>query len=94
MEEEFIEYREWMLKDDLEEFNRELMRYLMWYNTERVHSGLGNVSPLEWICYKFYENSPQSKILWTHTKPLDKEPIQYRFKTCLGLRLLSQLLFF
>ncbi|MDW8095106.1 MAG: integrase core domain-containing protein [Caldimicrobium sp.] len=67
LEEEFIEYREWMLKDDLEEFNRELMRYLIWYNTERVHSGLGNVSPLEWICYKFYENSPQSKIIWTYT---------------------------
>ncbi|MCS7200503.1 MAG: transposase [Caldimicrobium sp.] len=54
LEEEFIEYRK-------------LIRYLIWYNTERVHSGLGNVSPLEWICYKFYENSPQSKIIWTYT---------------------------
>ncbi|MCS7199177.1 MAG: transposase [Caldimicrobium sp.] len=35
-----------MLKDDLEEFNRELMRYLIWYNKEREHSDLGNVSPL------------------------------------------------
>ncbi|MCX7873774.1 MAG: hypothetical protein N2327_05020, partial [Caldimicrobium sp.] len=54
------------------EFNRELMRYLIWYNTERVHSGLGNVSPLEWICYKFYENSPQSKIIWTYTFFVDR----------------------
>ncbi|MCX7872997.1 MAG: hypothetical protein N2327_00995 [Caldimicrobium sp.] len=36
--------------------NRELMRYLMWYNTERVHSDLGNESPLEWICN-----------IWTYT---------------------------
>ncbi|MCS7199935.1 MAG: integrase core domain-containing protein [Caldimicrobium sp.] len=34
LEEEFIEYRG-------------LMRYLIWYNTERAHSGLENVSPLE-----------------------------------------------
>ncbi|MCS7149378.1 MAG: hypothetical protein RMI93_01370 [Caldimicrobium sp.] len=72
LDEEFIEDREWMLKDDLEGFNRELMRYLIWYNTERVQSGLGNVSPLEWICYKFNENSPQSKILWTHTRTCPK----------------------
>ncbi|MCX7873389.1 MAG: hypothetical protein N2327_02995, partial [Caldimicrobium sp.] len=55
LEEEFIEYRD-------------LMRFLMWCDTERVHSGLGNVSPLEWICYKFYEHSPQSKIIGTCTK--------------------------
>ncbi|MCX7613409.1 MAG: hypothetical protein N2Z40_04210, partial [Caldimicrobium sp.] len=27
---------------------------------------LGNISPLECICYKFNENNPQSNILWTH----------------------------
>ncbi|MCX7874171.1 MAG: hypothetical protein N2327_07055 [Caldimicrobium sp.] len=54
MEEEFIEYKD-------------LMRFLMWCDMERVHITLGNVSPLEWICYKFNENSPQSKILWTYT---------------------------
>ncbi|MCS7149131.1 MAG: hypothetical protein RMI93_00110, partial [Caldimicrobium sp.] len=54
LEEEFVVYREFM-------------RYLICCDTERVHNGLGNVSPLEWICYKFNENFPWSKILWTHT---------------------------
>ncbi|MCX7874229.1 MAG: hypothetical protein N2327_07350 [Caldimicrobium sp.] len=58
MEEEFIKYRE-------------LIRYLIWYNTERVQSGLGNVSLLEWVCYKFNENSHQSQILWTYIHTLD-----------------------
>ncbi|MDW8094277.1 MAG: hypothetical protein RMI63_04510 [Caldimicrobium sp.] len=38
LDEEFIEYRK-------------LMRNLIWYDMERVHSGLGKVLPLEWICY-------------------------------------------
>ncbi|MCS7278911.1 MAG: hypothetical protein NZ530_02490 [Thermodesulfobacteriaceae bacterium] len=35
LDEEFIEYREWMLKEDLEGFNRELMKYLIRYNVWR-----------------------------------------------------------
>ncbi|MCS7279248.1 MAG: hypothetical protein NZ530_04210 [Thermodesulfobacteriaceae bacterium] len=35
LEEEFIEYREWLLKEDVEGFNRELMKYLIRYNVWR-----------------------------------------------------------
>ncbi len=41
LEEGFIDYREDELREDIEGFNRELMEYLIWYNTERVHSGIG-----------------------------------------------------
>jgi len=33
------------LREDIEGFNRELMEYLIWYNTERVHSGIGGKAP-------------------------------------------------
>ncbi|MCX7612802.1 MAG: hypothetical protein N2Z40_01055, partial [Caldimicrobium sp.] len=56
---------------------QKLQSKLLWYlwsyyrakvgGTLGVGFGLGNVSPLEWICYRFNENSPQSKILWSHT---------------------------
>ncbi|MEN3039660.1 MAG: integrase core domain-containing protein, partial [Candidatus Kryptonium sp.] len=72
LEEEFMKYGEWMLKGDLREFNKELMRYLIWCNTERIHKGLKKVCPWECICYKFKENFHQSKILWTHTFNLTK----------------------
>ncbi|MCX7873044.1 MAG: hypothetical protein N2327_01240 [Caldimicrobium sp.] len=67
LDEEFIEYKEWMLKDDLEEFNRELMRNLIWYHTQRGPMRSVHSSPVALICDKFYQNSPQSKIIWTYT---------------------------
>lgn len=35
--------------DDLVEFNKHLMQYLVWYNTKRVHKSLGNVTPINFI---------------------------------------------
>jgi transposase InsO family protein len=35
--------------DDLVEFNKHLMKYLVWYNTKRVHKSLGNITPINFI---------------------------------------------
>ena len=46
------------------ELNHELMDYLVWYNTVRVHKALGNISPINYLL----KISPESQMYWTHTK--------------------------
>lgn len=67
LEEEYIEYMREELREDIEWFNRSLMRYMIWYNVERVHSGLKYKTPLGYFCEKFLKNNTQSEIIWTHT---------------------------
>ena len=61
--------------DDLDEpeaFNRELMEYLIWYNTEKPHRGIGNLPPLRYYLDNF---SPpkKSNMLWTLTPTLHND---------------------
>jgi putative transposase len=52
--------------DDREEFNRKLMEYLIWYNTERPHRGIGKIPPLRYYLDNFL--SPvKSNMYWTLT---------------------------
>jgi len=67
LEEEFVDFMEEELREDVEGFNRGLMKYLIWYNGERPHSGLGKKAPISYYCDEFLKNSTQSKIIWTHT---------------------------
>lgn len=56
--------------DELHEpnqFNPGLMEYLIWYNTEKVHRGLGKLSPLAYYVNNFIPTN-QSNMLWTVTK--------------------------
>ncbi len=54
------------LLDELDAFNRRLMRYLLWYNTEKPHRGIGKVPPLRYYLDNFA--TPQkSNMLWTLT---------------------------
>ena len=48
---------------DLPHFKSELMRYLIFYNTKRVHRGLNNLSPIDFVlkCY------PEYQMYVTHT---------------------------
>ncbi len=52
--------------DDPEPFNRSLMDYLIWYNTQRPHRGIGKVPPLRYYLDNFAPQ--QSNMLWTLTK--------------------------
>lgn len=54
-----------------EEFNQGLMRYLIWYNTEKPHRGIGKLPPLLYYVTNFLNNklSPRkSNMLWTSTR--------------------------
>ncbi len=56
--------------DELEEtgtFNRKLMEYLIWYNTEKPHRGIGNLPPLRYLVDTFSNAPKKSNMLWTLT---------------------------
>jgi putative transposase len=54
--------------DEVEIFNRKLMKYLLWYNTEKVHRGIGKVPPLRYYVDKFI-TPKKSNMYWTLTYP-------------------------
>jgi len=54
--------------DDILEFNRKLMQYLIWYNTEKAHRSIGNIPPLRYYIDKFLTPSQKSNMLWTLTR--------------------------
>jgi transposase InsO family protein len=54
IQEEFVSQHYWNLKDNIEEFNREMKLYLEWYNGVRPHEGLDYKSP---VCFMLGEFS-------------------------------------
>lgn len=63
LSEEFLDVHLDTYLHSLREFNLELMEYLIWYNTKRVHKSLGNISPIDYLL----KISPESHRYWTHT---------------------------
>lgn len=59
----------WHMNDlyEPQEFNPDLMRYLVWYNTEKPHQSLNKISPLRYYLDKFIFNTQKSNMLWTTT---------------------------
>ena len=57
LQEEFIDYALELLFEDLVKFNSELIKYLIFYNTKRIHRGLNNLSPIDFVlkCYPEYQ---------------------------------------
>jgi transposase InsO family protein len=62
-QEEFIYQHQHLIRDNLQEFNQKLMRWLIWYNTERPHFSLDLKSPLEFVLF----NNQFSKMRWVGT---------------------------
>ena len=65
LQEEFVNHNEYLIvTNGLDEFNRRMMDYLVWFNTKRKHHALG-MSPIQFMlkCY------PQSHMYWTYTEP-------------------------
>ena len=54
--------------DELNDFNAKMMEYLIWYNTEKPHRGIGNLSPLRYYIDNFLIPPQKSNMLWTLTK--------------------------
>src|SRR3989338_5982383 len=56
IQEEFVDYNSFLLKDP-DSFNRKLMDYLIFYNTERVHGAFKNrLSPVQFMLQWSQEN--------------------------------------
>ncbi len=53
--------------DELHTFNRNLMEYLIWYNTEKPHRGIDNLPPLRYYLNNYFQPLQKSDMLWTHT---------------------------
>lgn len=62
IQEEFIDQHEIYLNEP-DDFNRKLMDWLVWYNTERPHWSLGLLSPVDYLI----KNGHLSKMTWTDT---------------------------
>jgi len=54
--------------DETLAFNRHLMDYLIWYNTERAHRSIGKIPPLRYYVDNFLPHA-KSNIYWTLTSP-------------------------
>lgn len=48
--------------------NYHLMDYLLWYNTEKPHRGIGKLPPLRYYLDKFVTDPEKSKTSWTLTR--------------------------
>lgn len=52
IQEEFIDYKKETLAYDLKTFNNQLMDYLLFYNTKRIHQSINNQVPMDFIIKK------------------------------------------
>lgn len=66
VQEQFADWHTDIL-DEPDTFNRSLMEYLIWYNTQRPHRSIGKLSPLRYYLNKFVAPE-KSNILWTLTQ--------------------------
>lgn len=64
IQEEFVDTHESWLTDT-DEFNRKLIDWLLWYNTERPHWSLNLASPVDYLV----NNGFVSNMCWTNTRP-------------------------
>jgi len=52
---------------DIDQFNKNLMEYLIWYNTRKSHRGLNKVPPLRYYLDNYVFDLKKSNMLWTLT---------------------------
>lgn len=62
------QYVSWHMNNLYEpsEFNPDLMKYLIWYNTEKQHKSLGKITPMQYFINN-YVQPEKSNMLWTTT---------------------------
>jgi putative transposase len=52
---------------NVDKFNKGLMEYLLWYNTEKAHDTLNKQPPLEYLANLINQRANLSNMLWTPT---------------------------
>lgn len=65
LDEEFLCFRKSLMRDDVSEFNQALIDWLLWYNGERPHFALGQVSPFKAMMKTL--PAQDCHMWWTHT---------------------------
>lgn len=65
LDEEFLHYHRALLRDDVSTFNERLIDWLLWYNGERPHHALGQVSPFQFMMRSL--PAVECQMWWTHT---------------------------
>jgi hypothetical protein len=69
LQEEFVMYYEDYELEDIHEFNKKMLQYMLWYNTERPHNSLNKKSPLQYFCDIINSNKSEfSQTGMTYTK--------------------------
>lgn len=63
------QHLDWCEQDpaDTNSFNHALVKWLLWYNTERPHQSLGRLPPLRYCLQTFLNNPSESNMRWTRT---------------------------
>ena len=63
------QFVDWHIEEleELDTFNRNLMEYLIWYNTEKPHRGIRNFPPLKYYLDYCFKPPHKSNIVWTLT---------------------------
>ena len=67
IQEQFVQWHEEDLYEDIQKFNRKLMDYLVWYNTEKPHRSINQLSPMRYYVNVVIKNKKKSNMLWTLT---------------------------
>ena len=65
LDEEFLQYNRALLRDNPREFNNKLIDWLLWYNGERPHFALGQVSPFQYMMSSL--STEKCHMWWTRT---------------------------
>ena len=66
IDEEFLKWNRALLRDDVAAFNDALVDWLLWYNGERPHYALGQISPFRFMMQSLPVEECQ--MWWTHTR--------------------------
>lgn len=66
LQEQFVYWNSDAL-DDINVFNRLLMKYLLWYNIDKPHRSIGKISPLRYYLDNFVTSPQKSNMYWTLT---------------------------
>lgn len=69
VQEEFADWHQATMADDIHQFNQELMSWLIWYNTKRPHWSLNLKSPMQYLLNLLQLPLTESRMLWTDTTP-------------------------
>ena len=82
LREQFIEFNELLLFEDLNLFNQRMAEYLVLYNSKRPHKSLELMTPVDYIL----RESKNCNMWWTHTLCCNAN-VSRLFLSCLGSRL-------